>query len=232
MVEMGIPQFAPETRHRDRELLRRMGEKVRRRLAADRSVMRIPSEQAELWAVANFYSAEECARLIAMIDATALPSTTYDTHLESFRTSYSGTVDPHDPFVRGLRRRIDKLLGLDWRHGEMLQGQRYPPGQYFKSHTDWFQSNGRGWQHEKDNGGQRAFTAMVYLNDVHDGGETDFPRLDIAVAPRAGTLLAWNNADPEGVPNPLVVHAGNPLGSGVKYVVTRWYRVAPTRQPD
>ena len=67
-------------------------------------------------------------------------------------------------------------------------------------------------------------------NNVNDGGETDFPRLDIAIAPRTGTLLAWNNADPEGVPNPYVVHAGNPVGSGLKYVVTRWYRVKPTLQ--
>ena len=228
---MGIPQFARETQHRDRELLRRMGEKVRRRLSANKAVQRIPVDQAELWAVADFFTAAECARLIPLIDQAAEPSTTYDMAVEErFRTSYSGTLDPNGPFVRGLRRRIDQLLGIDRAHGEALQGQRYNAGQYFKSHTDWFQSNARGWAHEKDNGGQRAITAMVYLNDVNDGGETDFPRLDIAIAPRTGTLLAWNNADTEGVPNPYVVHAGNPVGSGLKYVVTRWYRVKPTLQ--
>jgi prolyl 4-hydroxylase len=229
---LALPTVVPEPDHPDRERLRRMGEKVRRRLAADKTVTRIPAEHAELWAVSRFFSPGECDRLIAMIDAVAVPSTTYDTAREKgLRTSYSGTLDPTGSFVRSLRRRIDKLLGLDGAHGEMLQGQRYTSGQHFGPHIDWFQSISKGWAHEKDNGGQRAFTAMVYLNDVYDGGETDFPRLDLAIAPRAGTLLAWNNADPDGVPNPYVIHAGNPVGSGLKYVVTRWYRVAPASRP-
>ena len=34
----------------------------------------------------------------------------------------------------------------------------------------------------------------------------------------------WNNADPEGVPNPWTIHAGRPVEAGVKYVITKWYR--------
>jgi 2OG-Fe(II) oxygenase superfamily. len=123
-----------------------------------------------------------------------------------------------------LQRRIDQLLGLDKAQGELLQGQRYRVGQEFKPHTDWFQRETPGWAHERLNGGQRAFTAMVYLNSIEHGGETDFPRLDLAVAPRQGTLLVWNNADRDGVPNPFTLHAGNPVGNGTKYVITQWYR--------
>lgn len=229
-MAVAVPNVAPEPDHPDRERLRAIGDRVRRKLAANKAVQPIASEGAELWALAGFFSADECTRLMAMIDAVARPSTTY-TGRPGVRTSWSGTFDPRDSFVRGLQRRIDSLLGFAPDHAEMLQGQRYTAGQQFKPHLDWFQQRSPGWAHEGANGGQRAFTAMAYLNDVTDGGETDFPRLDLAIAPRRGVLLVWNNADRDGVPNPFTIHAGNPVGSGTKYVVTRWYRCRPTRQP-
>jgi prolyl 4-hydroxylase len=126
--------------------------------------------------------------------------------------------------VNTLQKRIDDLLGIDRANGETLQGQRYTAGQQFRPHNDWFAPDSPAWDAEHARGGQRAFTAMAYLNPVAEGGETDFPRLGIAVEPRAGMLLVWNNADKDGVPNEWTVHAGNPVARGAKYVVTRWYR--------
>lgn len=220
-----VPNVAPEPDHPDREQLLRIGQKVRRRLASNKAVRRIPTDKAELWAVGRFFDALECGRLMALIDSVAQPSGTYFSDYSSgVRTSYSGNVDPADPFISGLQQRLDDLLGFEARQAEMLQGQRYTVGQEFKPHIDWFQQASPGWAHEKDNGGQRAFTAMVFLNAVEQGGETDFPRLGIAIEPRPGTLLIWNNADENGVPNPWTIHAGNPVTRGVKYIVTRWYR--------
>ena len=226
-----VPIVAPEPNHPDRERMRQLGEKVRRRLAANKAARPLPTDRAEVWAVSNFFDSAECARMIAMIDAVAQPSRLYTpTGDPEFRTSYSGIFDPHDNFVRKLARRIDTLLGFERDQGESFQGQRYTPGQQFKPHTDWFPQNSPAWAMERENGGQRCFTAMAYLNDVADGGETDFPRLDLAVTPRQGVLLVWNNADRNGAPNPFTVHAGNPVGSGSKYVITRWYRCRPTLQ--
>jgi prolyl 4-hydroxylase len=165
-----------------------------------------------------------------LIDATARPSKAYEIQRSSgIRTSYSGDLDARDPFIRELEGRFAKLLGLDPTHGETIQGQRYTAGQEFRPHTDWFVPGSVAWSLEADRGGQRSVTAMVYLNDVAEGGETDFPLLDLAIAPRRGTLLAWNNADEDGVPNPHMVHAGNPVISGTKYVITKWYRCRPWR---
>ena len=225
-----VPNIAPEPDHPDRERLRRLGHKVRRRLAANPTVQRLPTDKAELWAVPRFLDAVECGRLIALVDLVAQPSTTYFTDYSAgFRTSYSGNVDPRDPFIRKLEQRLDGLLGIEHDHGETMQGQRYTAGQQFKPHTDWFQQRSPAWAHEKDHGGQRAYTAMAFLNTVEAGGETDFPRLDIAIEPRPGTLLIWNNADEDGVPNPWTIHAGNPVTRGVKYVITKWYSTRPWR---
>ena len=61
--------------------------------------------------------------------------------------------------------------------------------------------------------------------EPEEGGETNFSRLGISFPPQAGTLLMWNNARPDGTVNPEVLHAGMPVVRGVKYVITKWFRV-------
>lgn len=215
---------------KDQPALRAMGQKVRARLAANPAVWQVPTDKAELYAVADFISPEECARLVAMIDQVAKPSTVFDLdYSDGYRTSYSGDVDPHDPFVKKIERRIDDLLGVEPSWGETVQGQRYMPGQEFKPHHDWFHPNTSYWERESTKGGQRAYTAMIYLNNVEAGGSTDFDELGMSIEPKEGVLLLWNNALEDGMPNRATLHAGTPVASGVKYVVTKWYRVRPWR---
>jgi len=209
----------------DKTRLKRLGRKVRERLAANPAVHKVPVDKAEIWALGGFLSPDECGRLIAMIDAVAKPSSAFDVaYSTGYRTSYSGDPDPHDPFVKKIERRMDDLLGIDPAYGETMQGQRYLPGQQFQAHTDWFPANTAYWEQEKERGGQRSFTAMIFLSPVEEGGHTDFPRLGVSISPTAGALLIWNNADEEGRPNPWTIHSGMPVIKGVKHIITKWYR--------
>ena len=222
-----VPPPSPKD-NPDRDRLRRLGRKVRERLAGNPDVYKLPTDKAEIFAVGDFFTADECGRLMAIIDAVAKPSSTYDSDYASgHRTSYSGDVDPNDPFIIKLQRRIDDLLGVDPAYGETIQGQRYLPGQQFQAHTDWFAANTAYWEQEKGRGGQRSITAMAFLNPVEEGGTTDFSSIGLRIEPRPGALLIWNNADPEGVPNPWTLHAGMPVVRGVKYIITKWYRTRP-----
>jgi len=208
--------------------LAKVGRAVRARLAADPAVWHAPIETAEFAIVADVLSAQECARVIAMVDAVAEPSSTYETeHDTSIRSSYSGDVDRYDPFVRMIERRIDDLLGMPSNYGETMQGQRYTVGQQFKAHYDWFATHTAYWQGERAKGGQRSWTAMIYLNDVEEGGQTVFERAGLNVTPKQGMLLAWNNANPDGTPNHHTLHAALPVVRGTKYVITKWYRTRP-----
>ncbi len=165
-----------------------------------------------------------------MIDAVARPSSLHELDYASgFRTSYSGDLDPRDPLVAAVSQRIDALLGLDCAIGEPVQGQRYLPGQQFKPHNDWFYTSEGYWPQEKARGGQRSWTAMVYLNDVEAGGATLFTQLGIQIEPKRGALLIWNNALPDGRPNAATLHAGTPVERGVKYIITKWYRTREWR---
>lgn len=212
----------------DKAALARVGEMVRARLAADEAVYRIPADGAELFAVGDFLSAQECDHLIAMIDRVAQPSKLYGLeNTVNYRTSYSGDMERGDSFIRMVERRLSDLLGIHEAWGETVQGQRYEPGQEFQQHFDWFDTREFYWTEEAKLGGQRCWTVMAYLNDVEAGGETEFPHLGLSIAPKRGALLLWNNARPDGTPNTSTLHAGRPVTRGVKYIVTKWFRTRP-----
>ena len=209
----------------DQDALRRMGKTVSQRLEADPGVYKVDTDMAQLYAVGEFLTPSECERLCLMVDLTARPSSLHEIDYDSgFRTSYSGDLDPHDSFVKGIGRRIDDLLGANPVTGEAIQGQRYLPGQQFRPHNDWFYTSENYWKDERKRGGQRSWTAMAFLNDVEAGGETHFTEIGIKIEPKPGVLLVWNNAKPDGTPNLDTMHAGTPVVKGAKYIITKWYR--------
>lgn len=208
----------------DRKALAATGESVRTRLGSDPSIYRVPVEQAEIFAVADFLDARECAHMIALIDQVARPSELTRDIEDDYRTSYSGDVDRTDPVVRAIERRLYDLIGIDASWGETIQGQRYHPGQQFKEHCDWFDTTQPYWKTEAALGGQRSWTGMVYLNTVEQGGVTEFTRIGVTIPPQAGVLLLWNNNRPDGTVNWDTMHAALPVEAGVKYVITKWFR--------
>ena len=68
------------------------------------------------------------------------------------------------------------------------------------------------------NAAARSLVWMVYLNDVEDGGDTEFLYQHMKVKPKKGTLVIW----PAGITHP---HRGNPPYSNDKWVVTGWFEV-------
>lgn len=209
----------------DRKALSALGTAVRARLASDPAVYKVPIETAEIFAVGNFITADECRHLIALIDEVARPSELFDeAHLGIYRTSYSGDIPQTDSVVRSIERRLSDLIGIDLSWGETVQGQRYMPGQEFREHCDWFDTQAPYWPSEVPRGGQRSWTAMAYLNTVDAGGETEFCRIGASIPPQQGSLLLWNNASADGQPNFDTMHAALPVKAGVKYVITKWFR--------
>lgn len=214
----------------DSDALASLGVAVRARLAGNPAVYAVPNDKVELFALGGFLTDGECAKLCTMIDQVARPSALHELDYASgFRTSYSGDLDPHDPFVASISRRIDAVLGVDALIGEPVQGQRYLPGQQFKAHNDWFYTSESYWPQEELRGGQRSWTTMAYLNDVEAGGATAFTALGVQIEPKRGALLIWNNALPDGRPNEATLHAGTPVERGVKYIITKWYRTREWR---
>ncbi|WP_375429120.1 prolyl hydroxylase family protein [uncultured Sphingomonas sp.] len=203
----------------------RFGEEVAASLLANPHVRRTPTEAASMFQHLGFLDTRQCEALIELIDANRRPSTLLsDRAGTGFRTSESCDMDRWSPDVRPIDEAIAALLGLDPAHGETMQGQRYAPGQQFRAHHDYFSDRESYWPAMAASGGQRTWTAMIYLNDVPEGGATWFPRAGVRVAPRRGLLLAWNNMGADGSPNDATIHEGMPVVEGVKYIVTKWFR--------
>ena len=74
----------------------------------------------------------------------------------------------------------------------------------------WHIEHAKGFDNEA-----RAFVFSIYLNDVKEGGETEFLHQSVRVKPKAGRIVIWPAAFP-------YVHRGNPPLSGEKYILTSW----------
>ena len=67
--------------------------------------------------------------------------------------------------------------------------------------------------------GSRVFSWILYLNDIEDGGETEFLYLSKRVKPKTGTLVVFPSAYTH-------THRGNPPLKGDKFIMTGWNRYA------
>jgi prolyl 4-hydroxylase len=124
-----------------------------------------------------------------------------------------------DPAVHVLNRRLAALSGTRPEQAEALLVLRYRPGQEYRPHVDW-------------DGGEngRVATALVYLNDDYEGGETLFVKTGLKVNGRKGDVLVFRSATPDGGFDPMSEHAGLPVFRGTKFLASRWihaHRYAP-----
>lgn len=189
---------------------------------------RVPSPKLTLFIKRGFLSPEECAAVMALIDANRRPSTLANYNGDAaFRTSETCDLDGNDPIVRTVDEKIVAYSRLDLTYGEPMQGQRYDVGQEFKAHTDYFEPQGVDYEKYTSVAGQRTWTVMIYLNEPEAGGATRFKTIDKTVQPETGKLLAWNNRRPDGSPNPSTIHHAMKVRAGSKYVVTKWFRERP-----
>jgi prolyl 4-hydroxylase len=209
-----------------------IGAAVRERLLATKGVAKIPKDRLEAFVVPDFVTPDECAALIRLIDAGRIPSGLLAPSADpEFRTSESCNLNPADPVVAALEKRINALMGIEAPLGETVQGQRYAVGQQFKPHHDFFHTDQPYWLTQEKIGGQRTWTVMAFLNKPDAGGQTAFPDAGLKITPAAGYLLIWNNLDSAGEPNRFSLHQGMPVEAGVKYVITKWYRERPWGVP-
>ena len=74
----------------------------------------------------------------------------------------------------------------------------------------WHVEHGKGFDNEA-----RAFVFSVYLNDVEEGGETEFLHFSKRVKPKKGRIVIWPASFP-------YIHRGNSPLSGKKYLLTSW----------
>ena len=139
------------------------------------------------------------------------------------RTSFDMMLDEmlEDINLLLMQRRMAAIVGTTPAHSEFLQLLRYQNGQEYRPHRDYLPPS-LITPLEDGGAGQRESTVIVYLNDVENGGETEFLELDKKIVPKMGRVLAFRNLHTDGSPDTRTLHAGLPVTSGTKWIATMW----------
>jgi prolyl 4-hydroxylase len=171
-----------------------------------------------------------CDYLALLSEPTLTPSAVVDTansrasHAE-FRTSDGclvGIVDL-DLALFAIHRALLQACGVAVSNSELMGILRYRPGQEYRPHFDFLPPDAGDYS-EVQRTGQRVATLLVVLDDAFEGGATIFPKLGIEWRGKAGDGLFFRNTDESERPYPLSLHAGAPVTSGEKRMLTLWLR--------
>ena len=129
--------------------------------------------------------------------------------------------------VQRLEQRISVLTGIAVDCGEPLQMLHYGVGGEYLAHQDFFDPADPGSQVLTRIGGQRLATMVVYLNNVPEGGDTNFPELELSIKPKKGSAVYFEYLNKAGQLDARCLHAGTPVARGDKWIVTKWLRERP-----
>ena len=178
------------------------------------------SEAPGVWLFHGAFTAAECdflrilaeptyERSLVIMDGKDVP--------DPIRTSDGSPIHwlIEDPATHAINRRLAALSRTSVEQGEPLLILRYRPEQQYYPHLDWLGEPNR-----------RVLTALVYLNDDYEGGETLFVKTGLRVKGRPGDTLLFRNIGRDGNFDPLSEHAGLPVTRGTKYLASRWIREA------
>lgn len=182
----------------------------------------------------DFLNAEQCQHLINLASPHLTPSTVCSPEsseekilLKDERRTSDFAFIPHnaDNAVAEICYKLSKYANLPLETAEQLQVIHYGVGKEYQPHWDSWDLDQHNWLGKS---GQRIFTALVYLNDVDEGGGTIFPNIGIEVKPKMGRCVFFQNTllgrrDK----HPMALHGGSPVLRGEKFACNLWFREKP-----
>lgn len=129
-----------------------------------------------------------------------------------------------DLIMQMTRARIASAIGQPLRYQEPANVLHYAVGQSYEPHYDFLDPDNANFAPVISKQGQRVATALVYLNDGFDGGETNFVELKRKIRGRPGELLTFKNVKPDGSVDPQTLHEGTAPTRGEKWLLSVWVR--------
>lgn len=182
---------------------------------------------------AGALTAFECDYVIAAARPLLQPSAVVDSTLggaraAAFRTSDGaalGILALDLPLI-AIWRKLCRTAGVPPERSELMGVLRYRPGEEYRPHHDYLPEDAADYSQVKRSG-QRVATLLTPLNAGYEGGETVFPRLGLRFRLPAGDSLLFENAGGTGAPIEDSQHAGAPVTSGEKWMLTLWFRSKP-----
>ncbi|MCB0967394.1 MAG: 2OG-Fe(II) oxygenase [Ilumatobacter sp.] len=187
------------------------------------------ADDPHVWVFDNFLTPDECLHIIELAEPRmddALVSRLGANTASTRRTGQVAWVKhDEDAIVRGLVARVSDLVAVPADHAENLQVIHYGETQEYQSHFDaWDIETDKG-KEKTARGGNRAVTALLYLNEVDGGGGTGFPKLDLEVEAIPGRMVIFHNLyEGYSTRHRKSLHGGLPVTAGEKWACNLWFR--------
>ncbi len=174
---------------------------------------------------------EECEYIIGLSSRLLAPASVIDGAAgqgkqSGLRTNSVAVFWPvqQDIVLHAINLRLAKAAGLPFENGEMINILMYKPGEEYRAHFDFFAPEIAA----ADRSGQRIRTLLVTLNSGYGGGETHFISANMKLKGEAGDAVLFHNCDAAtGAPDRATLHAGLPVTSGQKWLLSKWFREKP-----
>jgi prolyl 4-hydroxylase len=181
-----------------------------------------------LFIVTDFITEIECKKIIEIQKKENALSTTGDNKdckINEIRTSFTSYLEQAKSnqdriIIQSVKQKILSLTGISAEYSEKIQGQWYKENGFYHDHFDAYDDYNQFQNHS----GNRTWTCIITLNNVEEGGDTYFPKLDKYFKPKIGQALIWYNLNEDGLAHPLTLHTGQPIIKGEKFIMTQWFR--------
>lgn len=164
-------------------------------------------------------SETECDKLIKYVDSSDIQDAKVTTDEHHYRTNKVCYLHKDNKLSKSVYKLVSDVTNSPIDNIETIQINKYAVGEYFKPHYDFLPET------MLNNGGQRLYSVLIYLNSDFKGGETFFQHLYNTVSPKKGLVIAWKNCvsgTTELEYNSL--HESLPVLEGTKYSLIAWVR--------
>ena len=172
-----------------------------------------------VYVVNNFLSDDECEAFVEMgkgkMERAKVISDDESEFHASRTNDFCWLEHSASDVIHEVSKRFSVLVKMPINNAEQFQLVYYGPGNEYKPHFDAFDKTTKEGQNNWFPGGQRMVTALAYLNDVEDGGETYFEHFNLRIKPSIGKTLIWPAEWTH-------AHRGEILNKGYKYIITGW----------
>lgn len=157
----------------------------------------------------NFLTEEECNLLIGLGESGDLNFGATTGGKLGYRKAKVTWFKNNVELIDKIKLKVSNLSELPIENQEGFHFVKYNVGGEYKIHHD---------------GQERPKTAIIYLNNGYQGGETEFPKINRIIKPETGKLVIWENCYKDGTRNEDSRHAGLPVEFGTKYIGVIWIR--------
>lgn len=193
------------------------------------------SESPLVLSYPDFIPKNICQWIVKNSEGSLKPAMVYDSvsQTETTNAVRSNTVRMFNlidtNFINILiQARMSASVNIPFRHLEAITVLHYDVGQQIANHYDFIDPDSPDYEEQIRVRGQRVITFLAYLNDDYEGGETEFPTLEVSHKGQCGEGLFFVNALDDGSADIRSLHAGRPIAFGEKWIITQFIRNLPT----